>query len=573
MPLLAAILAVPLGRRRDNAARVVALAAMAVELALAVGAWIHYGRLGLGGRPGEWLAELNWPWVAALGIRFHLAMDGLSLLMILLTAFLGLASVIISWREITERVGHFHLHLMLVLAGVVGVFLAIDLFAFYFFWELMLIPMYFLIDLWGHEDRHRAAVKFFLFTQIGGLAMLLGILGLYFAHAAQTGVYTFDYAALGTTVLAPRAALLMMLGFFASFAVKLPAFGLHSWLPAAHTQAPTAGSVILAGLLLKTGAYGLLRFALPLFPEASRQIAPVAMVLGVAGILYGAVLAFAQTDLKRLVAYTSISHLGFVLLGIYSFDMLALQGSVMQMICHGLSTGALFIIAGLLQDRLHTRDLGRMSGLWAAAPKLGAAAMFFAMASLGLPGLGNFIGEFLVLLGAYKVNIALSAVATVGLVAATVYSLWIIQRAFHGSPGPALSLEDLRLHEALVLLAMVALLLWLGLFPQTVLDTSKPAMEHLRGLVAQAPAAVPGPVQMQLLAHEQKSPGCHGCVVCSRAPDVHESSGSIGSRRTSSIAAAHGARLQTTQPWHPILGFICSRAFSDRAELTEGDLP
>jgi NADH-quinone oxidoreductase subunit M len=470
--LAAALLAIPAARSRPAAARWTALAAMVAELALAMALWATRAHFHWGGQPGNWLAELDWPWVAAWGIRFHLALDGLSLLMILLTAVLGLASVVISWRQISQRVGLFHLHLMLVLTGVVGVFLAVDLFLFYFFWELMLIPMYFLIELWGHEDSHRAAVKFFLFTQLGGLAMLLGILGLYFAHGAQSGQYTFDLLRLSKTSPAPAAAMLMMLGFFLGFAVKLPAFGLHPWLPDAHTQAPTAGSVILAGLLLKTGAYGLLRFAVPLFGQASREFAPVAMALGVAGILYGAVLAFAQSDLKRLVAYTSVSHLGFVLLGIYSFNALAVQGAIMQMICHGLSTGALFIIAGLIQDRLHTREMTDLGGLWAAAPQMGAAAMFFAMASLGLPGLGNFVGEFLVLLGAYKVNIALAAIATAGLVAATIYSIWLIQRTFHGPLPRKLTMPDLRVQELLVLLVMAVLLLWLGLYPQAVLDTS-----------------------------------------------------------------------------------------------------
>jgi NADH-quinone oxidoreductase subunit M len=286
-------------------------------------------------------------------------------------------------------VGLFHLNLMLVLAGVTGVFLALDLFLFYFFWELMLVPMYFLIDLWGHENRHYAAIKFFLFTQLSGLLMLLAILGLHFLHKEATGEATFDYTKLLHTPMGSTAQMLLMLGFFGAFAVKLPAVPFHTWLPDAHTEAPTAGSVILAGLLLKTGAYGMIRFVVPLFPEAAAVFAPIAMTVGVIGIVYGAILAFAQTDLKRLVAYTSVSHLGFVLLGIFVWNKLALQGAVMQMICHGLSTGALFIIVGELQDRIHTRDMRRMGGLWTVAPRMGAVAMFFAMASLGLPGLGT----------------------------------------------------------------------------------------------------------------------------------------------------------------------------------------
>jgi NADH-quinone oxidoreductase subunit M len=289
-------------------------------------------------------------------------MDGLSLLLVLLTVLLGLMAVVASWSEIRERVGFFHFNLLWVLAGIVGVFLALDLFLFYVFWEMMLVPMYFLIGIWGHESRIYAAIKFFIFTQASSLLMLLAIVTLFFLHHQQFGVYTFDYIALLGTPLGPGMAMWLMLGFFVAFAVKLPVVPFHTWLPDAHTEAPTAGSVILAGLLLKTGAYGLLRFVVPLFPEAARAFAPAAMVLGVIGILYGAVLAFAQTDLKRLVAYTSISHLGFVVLGIFAWNEWALQGAVMQMICHGLSTGALFILVGALQERLQTRDMGRMGG-------------------------------------------------------------------------------------------------------------------------------------------------------------------------------------------------------------------
>ena len=319
-------------------------------------------------------------------------------MLILLTLGLGVMSVIASWSEITERVGFFHFNLMLTLAGVIGVFLALDLFLFFFFWELMLVPMYFLIAVWGHERRIYAAIKFFLFTQGSGLLMFAAIVALALINYRQTGTLTFDYFALAKTQLGSTTQMWLMLGFFIAFAVKLPVVPFHTWLADAHTEAPTAGSVILAGLLLKTGAYGLLRFAVPLFPAASATFAPVAMTLGVIGILYGAMLAFAQDDMKRLVAYTSISHLGFVLLGIYAGNALALQGAIVQMLAHGLSTGALFILVGALQERLHTRDMRQLGGLWSTAPRIGAIGLFFAIASLGLPGLGNFVGEFLVLL-------------------------------------------------------------------------------------------------------------------------------------------------------------------------------
>ncbi len=265
-------------------------------------------------------------------------------------------------------------------------FLATDLFLFVFFWELMLVPMYFLIDIWGHENRHKAAVKFFLFTQVGGLLMLVAIIALAVLHALATGVWTFALQDLMGTVLSPVVGMLLMLGFFAAFAVKLPAFPLHTWLPDAHTEAPTAGSVILAGLLLKTGGYGLIRFAVPLFPAASRAFAPVAIALAAAGIVYGGIMAFSQKDMKRVVAYTSVSHLGFVLLGVYAFTPQALSGAVLQMVSHGISTGALFMLVGALQDRIHTRDLDRMGGLWAQVPRMGAAALVLCMALVGLPG-------------------------------------------------------------------------------------------------------------------------------------------------------------------------------------------
>lgn len=429
-----------------------------------------------------WFFELNLPWVTPLGIRLHLGLDGLSLLMLLLTAVLGLMAVAASWTAIQERVGLYYLNLLLTLAGISGVFLALDLFLFYCFWELMLIPMFFLIALWGHENRQRAAIKFFIFTQSGGLLMLLAILGLYAAHGRSTGDYTFDYPRLLGTVLPAGTAFWLLLGFAAAFLVKLPAVPFHTWLPDAHTEAPTGGSVILAGLLLKTGAYGLIRFALPLFPGAAAQLAPTAMVLGVVGILYGAVLAFAQTDLKRLVAYTSVSHLGFVLLGIFAGNTLALQGAVMQMICHGLSTGALFMLVGALDERLHTRDMRRLGGLQALVPRLGAMATVLALASLGLPGLGNFIGEFLVLLGAFPVNAALTAVATLGFVVATVYALWMIAQTFYGPAREPWKIADLTGRELTVMLATMAALLWLGLFPQRALDLAAPAIERLNGV-------------------------------------------------------------------------------------------
>ncbi len=483
--LAGGVLAWAAGRWSATACRVIALAATALDFVLALALWIaHYRQLTMPGPHDVWIKELDWTWIAHFGIHFHLALDGLSLLLLVLTFLLGIVSVLTSWREIDRSIGFFHWNLLWVLAGIAGVFLAMDLFLFYFAWELMLVPMYFLIAIWGHEHRVYAAVKFFIFTQLSGLLMLIAILGLYFFHHASTGVYTFQYMDLLNTPLPARTAFWLMLGFFIAFAVKLPMFPLHPWLPDAHTEAPTAGSVVLAGLLLKTGAYGLLRFVVPLFPGAAHQFAPVAMGLAIAGILYGAVMAFAQTDLKRLVAYTSVSHLGFVLLGIFAWNRLALQGALMTIVAHGISTGTLFILVGQLQERTHTREMDRLSGLWAAIPRLSGAGLFFALGSLGLPGLGDFVGEFLVLLGTYRVSILLTTLATIGVLGSTFYALKFVQRAFHGSNVNQWKLPDLSPREATIIVPMVAILLWLGMNPQPVLNTFRPAMQKLQETVS-----------------------------------------------------------------------------------------
>jgi NADH-quinone oxidoreductase subunit M len=407
--------------------------------------------------------------------------------MLLLTFFLGIISIIISWKEINTKVGFFHFNLLLILAGIVGVFLSLDLFLFYFFWELMLVPMYFLIGIWGHENRTAASYKFFIYTQASGLLMFIAILALYFVHGNTTGVYTFDYLQLLGTEMSASTGMIIMLGFLAAFLVKLPVVPLHNWLPDAHTEAPTAGSLILAALLLKTGAYGLLRFIVPLFPSASVAFAPVGMLLGVVGILYGAKLAFAQTDLKRLVAYTSVSHMGFVILGVFTFNELAYQGVVMQMIAHGISTGALFILVGQLYERIHTRDLNKMGGLWENAPVMGAIGLIFSMASLGLPGLGNFIAELLILIGAFNTNIWMACLASTGLIAATIYSLRIVQKVFLGNKNVDWKITDLTIREKIISASLVIVIIWLGLFPKPVFDIAKPAiLKSLEGQEAKA---------------------------------------------------------------------------------------
>jgi NADH-quinone oxidoreductase subunit M len=451
--------------------RIISVAALSVDLIIIILFFILAAP-----SDKEWLVDIQYAWIPGFGISLHFALDGLSLVMLVLTFFLGIISVIISWKEIDSKVGFFHFNLLLILAGITGVFLALDLFLFYFFWELMLVPMYFLIGIWGHENRTAASNKFFLYTQASGLLMFIAIIALYFVHGHSTGEYTFDYMKLLGTEMGGSTAFLLMAGFLAAFLVKLPVIPLHNWLPDAHTEAPTAGSLILAALLLKTGAYGLIRFIIPLFPSASVSFAPVGMLLGVAGILYGAKLAFAQTDLKRLVAYTSVSHMGFIILGVFSFNELAYQGVVIQMIAHGISTGALFVLVGQLYERIHTRDLNKMGGLWEKVPVMGAIGLIFSMASLGLPGLGNFVAEFLILAGVFKSNVLMSSLACLGLIAATIYSLRIVQKVFLGKKSADWILTDLSLREKIVSACLVVAIVWLGLFPKPVIDTAKPAI-------------------------------------------------------------------------------------------------
>ena len=483
IPMAGACAAWWLERRGPQWPRWTAFGCLAVELALVGFLWMDVFNAAIPTRPGNWAGEWNVAWIPSWGIRLHLAADGLSLSLAMLTAFLGIMAVISSWSEITERVGLFHFNVLWTLTGVLGVFFAMDLFLFFVFWEVMLIPMYLLIVQWGHEGRVHAGYKFFLFTQAGSLLLLIAIISLAFLQAAQSGLWTFDYQDLLGTETGGAAGTWLMLGFFLAFAVKLPVFPFHPWLPDAHTEAPTAGSVILAGLLLKTGAYGLIRFVVPLFPDASREFAHVAMFLGVVGILYGAMLAFAQTDLKRLVAYSSISHLGFVLLGVYAGNHPALEGAVMQMIAHGISTGALFMLVGALQERLHTRDLRRMGGLWETIPKFGALLLFFAVASLGMPGFGNFIGEFLVLFGSYREQAFLTIVATAGIVLAAVYALAMIQQTLHGAAEPERRISDLSPPFQGALVTMAIILIWLGLYPQPVLKVVAPAFGMERMVV------------------------------------------------------------------------------------------
>ncbi|AIM22880.1 NADH-quinone oxidoreductase subunit M [Serratia sp. OLHL2] len=486
IPFIGGLLCWQLERFGTKVPRWIALIAMGLTLALSLQLWMQggYTLTTPKGIP-QWQSEFLLPWIPRFGISIHLALDGLSLLMVVLTGLLGVLAILCSWREIQKYQGFFHLNLLWILGGVIGVFLAIDMFLFFFFWEMMLVPMYFLIALWGHKasdgkTRITAATKFFIYTQASGLVMLIAILGLVFVHYNATGVWTFDYEDLLQTPMSHNVQYMLMLGFFIAFAVKMPVVPLHGWLPDAHSQAPTAGSVDLAGILLKTAAYGLLRFSLPLFPEASHEFAPIAMWLGVIGIFYGAWMAFAQTDIKRLIAYTSVSHMGFVLIAIYTGSQLAYQGAVIQMIAHGLSAAGMFIICGQLYERLHTRDMRQMGGLWGRIKFIPALSLFFAVATLGMPGTGNFVGEFMILFGSYQVVPVITVISTFGLVFASVYSLIMMQRAYYGAPKSDQPLQGMTARELFIILLLVVLLVLLGVYPQPILDTSNAAMSNVQ---------------------------------------------------------------------------------------------
>ena len=416
-----------------------------------------------------WMLLTDLSWIEAFGIRYSLGMDGISLLLVILTAFLQLVAVLISWDQEKYPALLFGL-LLLLEAGIIGVFLALDLVLFYLLWELMLIPTFFLIGIWGYRRRVYAAVKFFLFTLAGSLCMLLAIISLYLLHGEQTGSYTFALAALKQTQLGFGQEMLFYLCFMAAFAVKIPLFPFHSWLPDAHTEAPVAGSIDLAGLLLKTGVYGMIRFAFPLFPRAAEQSLPVLAVLALFGIFYAAWIAYLQTDIKRIVAYSSISHLGFVVLGLVAWGQTAWEGSLLLMVNHGVTTGALFIAIALVQKRTGTRELPKLGGLWKSQPNLSAFFLLFSLASLGLPGLANFAGEILVLIGTFGTHPLWAVIAVGGVLFSAVYTLRMVQGTIWGPSCEPFDRQDLGRREWLVLIPLAVLVVLLGCYPQPLLD-------------------------------------------------------------------------------------------------------
>jgi NADH-quinone oxidoreductase subunit M len=408
--------------------------------------------------------DLNKPWITSPPIHFHMGVDGLSIFLVILTTLLTPISILASWNSINHRVKEFFIALLMLEVGVVGVFLSLDMFLFFLFWEIMLIPMALLIGIWGHDRRIYAAVKFVLYTMAGSILMLVGILWLYNATGTFDLVEIQSALQSGSLVLPAQTEMLLFLAFFVAFAIKVPLFPLHTWLPDAHVEAPTAGSVILAGVLLKMGTYGMMRFCLPLFPLASRKAAPYVAVLAIIGIIYGALVAMVQPNLKKLVAYSSVSHLGFVVLGIFSFNAIAMQGAIYQMLAHGIATGALFLLVGMLYDRRHTFEIKQYGGLATPMPRLSAFFLFVALASLGLPLLNGFVGEYLILLGTYIAHWQWSAWASTGVILSACYLLWSYQRVFLGdiTVEKNKTLPDASQRERFILATMSVIILWMG---------------------------------------------------------------------------------------------------------------
>ncbi len=470
-PLVGALILLLIPKENKNAIRwlanIFAMAGFAVSLPLIPWFWAHKSEPGFKFVEG---AANNW--IPSIGAGYHMGIDGISFLLIMLTTLLGAISILSSWEAIQERVKEYYIWFLVLQTGMLGVFMAMDFFLFFVFWEAMLVPMYLLIGIWGGQRRLYAAIKFFLYTLAGSVLMLLGIIYLYFDHFKRTGVYTFDLQALYQTApqIAGTAGIVLFFAFFVGFAIKVPMFPFHTWLPDAHVEAPTAGSVILAGVLLKMGTYGLVRFSLPFFPSIVQHhtVRGWMIALSIIGIIYGGLVSLVQKDMKKLVAYSSVSHLGFCTLGLFALNGPGISGSILQQINHGISTGALFLIVGILYERRHTREISEYGGISTVMPVYATITLIMFMSSMGLPLLNGFVGEFTILQGTFMAKASWAAWAVPGVVLAAAYLLWLYQRVFFGkvtNPKNEL-LKDLTPRELATFVPLVLIALWIGLYPK-----------------------------------------------------------------------------------------------------------
>jgi NADH-quinone oxidoreductase subunit M len=420
-------------------------------------------------------------WIKSLGITFNLGVDGISVLLVVLTPFLSVIAIASAWNAIRDKVKGFLISMLLLQTGMLGVFLATDIFLFYLFWEVMLVPMYFLIGIWGGPRKVYAALKFVLFTMFGSLLMLLGVIKLYLMTSPDPALRTTDMTAILNLHVPPELQTWLFLAFALAFAIKVPLFPFHTWLPDAHVEAPTAGSIILAGVLLKMGTYGFLRFCMPLFPIATQQFVPLISILALIGITYGAMVAMVQKDVKSLVAYSSVAHLGFVMLGMFALTTQGMTGSILQMVNHGITTGALFLLVGMIYERRHTRLISDFGGVAHVMPVFATVFMIVTLASIGLPGTNGFVGEFLILLGTFKSNVTYAVIGTAGIILAAVYMLWMLQRVFFGTCDNEENrkLRDIDWRERLIAIPLVVMVIWIGVYPQTFIRKIEPSVERL----------------------------------------------------------------------------------------------
>ncbi len=467
IPLAGSVLVLLLGRGRDGVVRQAALAVSLIAFVVSLVVWWKFNAAS-----GDYQFVERHAWLPDFGISYHVGIDGISLFLVVLTTFLTPIALLCSWESIQDRVREFSFFMLALEAAMIGVFVSLDLFLFYIFWDAMLIPMYFLIGIWGYDRRVYASIKFILYTMAGSVLMLIAIIWLAYYHQAVTGVLSFDIVDLYALNVPASVQMWPFLAFAVAFAIKVPLFPFHTWLPDAHVEAPTAGSVILAGVLLKMGTYGLLRFAFPLFPEAARYFAPYLAGLAVIGIVYGALVAMVQPDMKKLVAYSSVSHLGFVVLGLTALNINGVQGAVYQMVAHGVATGGLFLVVGMLSDRRHTRLIAEFGGLKSVMPKLVGAFLLVMLASIALPGMNGFVGEFLILLGSFSGEVVkpagvYTAVAATGVILSAVYMLWMFQRVNYGTVtnDKNRGLRDLNLREWFVIGPVCALAIFMGVVP------------------------------------------------------------------------------------------------------------
>lgn len=484
-PVLGALLLMFVPRAAHDSIKSIALIIAFVTMMLSFALYSMFDPVAIGMQ-----FEINLPWITSMGIHYHMGIDGISLLLIVLTTVLTILAILSSWRSITHGVKGFYISILLLTTGMLGVFCSLDLFMFYVFWEVMLVPMYFIIGVWGGVRRIYAAIKFVLFTMFGSLLMLVAILYILFEYQRYSGEYSFDLMKLVEMPIDYRAQLWLFGAFALAFAIKVPLFPFHTWLPDAHVEAPTAGSVILAGVLLKMGTYGFLRFCLPMFPEATMAYMPYICVLALIAIVYGALVAMVQKDVKSLVAFSSVSHMGFVMLGIFALNLQGLQGAVLQMLNHGISTGALFLLVGMIYERRHTRLIEEFGGLAKVMPVFATFFMIATLSSIGLPLTNGFVGEFLILIGAFKANMYYGIIATTGVIFAACYMLWMYQRVVFGDVTKPENeeLKDVSWREKLILIPLVILVFFIGIYPKPFLERIEPAVKQVLVQMADAPS-------------------------------------------------------------------------------------